>query len=387
MASNAQAGVSELSKRPKDTAFRQQRLPAYKPVLLPNVIILVFLVIGIIFTVLGSVLKQESDDLVELRAQYGGAGTKAEYSSCDIDHSNEGSECEITFNIKETIKPPVYLYYELTNFYQNHRKYVKSYSQDQLLGKVYSKTGDVPNCAPLKQNGSKVLNPCGLGPNSLFNDKIVLDSDTLQMKTTGISWPSDRKKKFLQPTGYKHHKVAFSDVQNCLDKQCPDSTCTNYLGQKKVPCMGYNCSDPDYYNCERGYYVYHYPKPDAQQFLYQTFPEVISPIVGVHSEHFIVWMRYSALPNFRKLYGRIEDKIEKGTQLKFKVTNNFHVKSFKGTKALVLGTSSWFGGKNTAVGVAFLVVGSVCIACAVALMFKQVIPGGKRKLGDVKLLK
>lgn len=384
---DSQQAAGPISKKPKDTPFRQQRLPAWRPVLLPNIVILIFLIIGIPFTIIGSVLKQQSDNAIETRIQYGGDGTKSSYAACDISSTNEGAECTITFDIKETIEPPVYLYYELTNFFQNHRKYVKSYDQNQLLGKVITNTGQASLCAPLKQNGSKILNPCGLGPNSLFNDQIVGESDEFKLKTTGIAWPSDVKHKFHQPVGYKHQEVSYSTVENCLDQECPVTTCESLLGTNKVPCKGYNCSDPDYYNCKAGYYVYYYPKPESQQFLYQTFPEVISPIVGVKSEHFVVWMRYAALPSFRKLYGRIEEKIPKGTQLSFRVTNNFNVKSFKGTKALVLGTATWFGGKNPAIGVAFLSVGSICIAFAVALMVKQLVPGGKRVLGDVSILK
>ena len=38
-------------------------------------------------------------------------------SSCD---------CQVRIAIEEDIQPPVYFYYKLTNFYQNHRLYVKS---------------------------------------------------------------------------------------------------------------------------------------------------------------------------------------------------------------------------------------------------------------------
>lgn len=34
------------------------------------------------------------------------------------------------------MKPPIYVYYELDNYYQNHRRYVKSRSSLQLLGEV-----------------------------------------------------------------------------------------------------------------------------------------------------------------------------------------------------------------------------------------------------------
>ncbi|CAN0450094.1 unnamed protein product, partial [Ectocarpus fasciculatus] len=56
------------------------------------------------------------------------------------------------------------------------------------------------------------------------------------------------------------------------------------------------------------------------QFLYETYPEVVSPIEGVLNEHFIVWMRTAGLPRFRKLYGRIEEQIEAPQTLTFNIT-------------------------------------------------------------------
>ena len=55
------------------------------------------------------------------------------------------------------------------------------------------------------------------------------------------------------------------------------------------------------------------------QYLYETYPDVVSPIEGVLNEHFIVWMRTAGLPRFRKLYGKIEEQIEPQT-LTFNIT-------------------------------------------------------------------
>ncbi len=36
--------------------------------------------------------------------------------------------CDVTITITEKMEKPVYFFYELTNFYQNHRRYIKSKS-------------------------------------------------------------------------------------------------------------------------------------------------------------------------------------------------------------------------------------------------------------------
>ena len=38
------------------------------------------------------------------------------------------NECKISLTIDTRIEAPIYVYYQLENFYQNHRRYVKSRS-------------------------------------------------------------------------------------------------------------------------------------------------------------------------------------------------------------------------------------------------------------------
>lgn len=52
---------------------------------------------------------------------------------------NTTTPCNLALTIPSTMKSPVYFYYKLENFYQNHRRYVKSRNDDQLAGKVLTK--------------------------------------------------------------------------------------------------------------------------------------------------------------------------------------------------------------------------------------------------------
>lgn len=71
------------------------------------------------------------------------------------------------------------MYYGLSNFYQNHRRYVKSRDDHQLLGAL----GDVSNeCSPFDRvpvdtnrnvTDYKQVVPCGAIANSLFNGNFV----------------------------------------------------------------------------------------------------------------------------------------------------------------------------------------------------------------------
>lgn len=402
----SETSSSPVSKKPLDTPFRQQRLPAWQPILTPQMVVVLFLVMAIPFLVLGSVVLQESDGVVEYMKQYDGDGVSDALEACKYDKTTTAS-CNITFEVKEEMKAPVYLYYQLTNFYQNHRQYAKSYLSDQLTGTVFeSDSVSLDLCAPLKSNGSLVLNPCGLIANTLFNDKITLatTSDTdghPKLKTTGIAWPSDKKNKFGQPDSYckKNQASSYScssaetgteyefakttatesEVSDCLGSECSSTVCET-LGLPDG-CKGYHCKEPDYYNCEAGYWAYYYPEDDSQQYLYETFPEVVSPLEGVENEHFIVWMRTAALPTFRKLYGVIDTDLPKGSTVTFQVDAYFSVSEFSGTKSLVLSTVTWFGGKNNFFGVAFLIVGSICLVVGISLEF-NLIYNGPRKAGD-----
>jgi len=234
-----------------------------------------------------------------------------------------------------------------------------------------------------QKNETITLNPCGLIANTLFNDVISLDSgidsdgNNLVMLEDGIAWQSDIEYKFDQPDGFVAKKANCPNGCYTTTCACTDDWCTKDSMLNKTK-LYYEASDGECYR-------YFYPNDDETQYLYETYPMVISPIDGVLNEHFIVWMRNAALPKFRKLYGFMDKKVSKGTKITFKINANWIVHRFKGSKTLVLTTTSIFGGKNPALGQYFIGVGIFCLVSASFFGLKHYLD--PRELGNTKYLK
>jgi len=150
----------------------------------------------------------------------------------------------------------------MSNFYQNHRRYVKSFDRDQLSGKALDNdTISGSDCDPLRidPETNKPYYPCGLIANSLFNDTFYSpvqlnvagsngNNATYEMTDKGIAWPSDR------------------DIYGQ----------TAYTADQVVPPLNWRMKYPRYDD--------DFPLPDLQKM-----------------ESFQVWMRTAGLPTFSKL--------------------------------------------------------------------------------------
>jgi hypothetical protein len=83
----------------------------------------------------------------------------------------------------------------------------------------------------------------------------------------------------------------------------------------------------------------------------------------MEEEHFIVWMRTAGLPNFRKLWGRIDTGLDAGNYY-LMIDNQYQVSPFQGTKSFVLSTTNALGGKNYFLAVCYITVGTLCMLFA-----------------------
>jgi hypothetical protein len=240
-----------------------------------------------------------------------------------------------------------------------------------MQGMKESKGALEKTCNAQVTNGNLLLNPCGLIANSFFTDIITLSTknstpSTVSIDSSNIAWSSDSQ-KFKQPDGFQSVKVSSTTTAaNCAANGLNDG------------CKLYK--DPN----TQQYYLYYYPDDANTQYLYETYPDQISPINGVTDQHFKVWMRPAPLPNFRKLFGKISGNFKKGNNIEFNVVTNFDVSDFDGSKSLIISTLGEFGGKNPNLGVAYIVVGIIAFVFGSLFASKQLF--SPRPVADPALL-
>lgn len=326
---------------------------------------------------LGYKLDDIQKEVIELKETYDGVGY--EDHRCSIgDQFNADKNCTITFIVPKYMAPPVLVYYELTNFHQNHRSYYSSRDPFQLLGEratgQYASAARL-NCAPLYELGGIAIHPCGLTANSMFNDIFTLTGGTdvfgepLVLIEDGIAWESELQFSFRQVKGFR--KEVCPGNGNCSAACCDGEN--------------WSCTTPALDRKDGLCYRYFYPNDATTQYLYETYPKIVSPLEGVENEHFIVWMRIAAHRDFRKLYGWIDQPIPAGTRLQFQVNLNYVVTRVQATKSLVVTTTTIFGGRNEFLALGFKFAGYFCLIAGSFFALKHWFR--PRKLGDAAYLR
>lgn len=370
--------VKTKSRRPKETRFTQQRIAAWNPVLTPRLVVPVFLVLMVIFLIFGGVMLREArigdevyiyyqdcdtsaptsgfEDIPDDHFQYSfhklGENeelTQAQWkyvadSSADADAPQSGT-CQIRFTIPYELSGPTNVFYRIENFYGNHRRYVLSYSEDQLNGEDASlsvvKDTVGFNCKPLVTNSEgKIYYPCGLIANAMFNDTYpdsltivssdATDNTTFSLSDENINWSSDKAR-------FKKTKYSASDI---------------------VPPPYWQQRYPDGYNDTN--------VPDIETW-----------------EEFQNWMRTPAFPEFSRLIRRSDSALYEG-EYQIDIELNWPVTIYNGKKAVYITHGSNGIGRNNFLGVAYLVGGAISFFVALITLLSHFLWG--RAVGDTRLL-
>ena len=171
--------LDKVYERLKNSKFKQQKLPGWRPVPTIASTTIIFICFGIIFILLGTLILIFSNQIIEIQKQYD-----------NIPQCKDSKICNITIEIEEDMDKTIMIYYQLNGFYQNHRRYVKSKSDTQLNGKTMTleEMKKSQDCDPVITNeemgftkGAKSISgtelnmqelavPCGLIAKSFFND-------------------------------------------------------------------------------------------------------------------------------------------------------------------------------------------------------------------------
>ncbi|KAK6458030.1 putative brefeldin-a sensitivity protein [Scheffersomyces xylosifermentans] len=365
--------TKEKSRKPGDNAFRQQRLRAYNPVFTAKTVIPILIAIAIVFVPLGAAMWYGSDRVQDISIDYSQCENLASsdhWSEIPDNFTNfnfrtktediqnkpvwklatdesqpfedERKVCRVQFEIPNKLTAPIYLFYRLHNFHANHRRFVKSFSEDQLEGKPASldtiRNAVGENCSPLSDVDGKRIYPCGLIANSLFNDTYTSTLSGVNgsehdfvMTEKGIAWSTDKNR--FKKTRYNYTEI--------------------------IPPPNWYKQFPNGYN------------------------ETNVPDISTWYQ-FQNWMHTSALPTFNKLALRNDhDALQPGIY-EISIGLHFPVLPYNGKKFIYITQRSVIGGKNYFLGIAWMVGGGVCFILGLALLIINFIK--PRKTGDVNLL-
>lgn len=292
-------------------AFKQQLLTAWKPKPTLLCAIICYIVIGIIFIIFGAVLVSYSNEVNDFYIRYDNL------SICEI-----GKKCKMAIEITKKFNKPIFVYYEISDFYQNNRIYAKSIVSKQLRGNKIS-SSEADSCATAKYNkdfgdmAKKSINnddldpdeiayPCGLAARAFFNDTFVLEKITadalvneeIPISDKGIAWKDDIKHKF------KNYDL-------------------------------------------------------SKQWL------------NVENERFINWMKVAPFSKFRKTWGKIDQDLETGSYI-LEIDNKWDSKIFGGKKKFGLIEANEFGSQNYFLGYSYIFIGCLSFVFAIGFSIRKI---------------
>ncbi|CCW69510.1 unnamed protein product [Phytomonas sp. Hart1] len=403
--------------------FRQQRLPAIQPLSHPFHIITWLLIVSMLFIPLSMIILFTGKLANELTFRYDDIHQcTAESNQRSFTYIGNrlklktGCITTVNFHLNKTLKAPVYLYYGLTGFYQNHRKLANSKSQKQLEGTPVLRK-DLENLSPLMRPGEltrtentpievnkKVYNyrdfiysPGGLLPWSMFNDTFVLyqiprkdavladkkdrfTKDPVRLLICNDSAFSKSTNEPLEGMVNRNPTMGESDNVQALGRnRCRKKGIMwkeNISNREKPifsPPYGGNIEDPLIWGAPRGLdyaegssFV---ESPLSSRMLSNDtyfnegwYAGELGHAIPISAdEDLMVWMHLALSPKFRKLRRIIEEDLTPG-DYQMEIGEHYDSVSFGGEKSFTLATVSYLGGKNIFLAKLCLTVGLASLA-------------------------
>ncbi|CCW64583.1 unnamed protein product [Phytomonas sp. EM1] len=314
----------------------------------------------------------------------------------------QGTITQLLFNINKEMKAPVYMYYKLNRFFQNHRYFQTGRSKSQLSGS--KNPGSMSDCHPYlkpgyvdKSGGSVVVsyngqqrkadsfnyNPCGIAAWSMFNDTLTLFKvvSSTSPALDGVSTSKSSKDRSLT-VQLVCNGTDFDAKSNPLGKSATPNHCSkkgiSWRADTDVRFKNLTL-DEKWWSL---YFPYHTNNTYLNKGWYlnepgHSLPDPVDPDLQV-------WMRCAPLSNFRKLYRIINVDLTPGTYL-LQVEEFFDVETLGGHKGFVLRPHGTAGFEEPGVGIAFIAVGSLSFVMCVSYLIEHVLR--KKKKDVISMLK
>ena len=389
-----------LPPRESSSRIAQQTLPTVFPRAYPSCVLPSFFVIGIIFLVLGSIILRSSDDVFIAVHRY---DNQNRYQHIPSDPSiniqqgrrtftvngtmqSQGSLARVLFSLSKDLAPPIYLYYGLSNFYQNYLDYHDGRSALQLAGSPITSSLRY-KCEPfltpgsldgrggtpmVLRNGSASATtvsysdftyyPCGVTAWSMFNDSFTLYS---VRDTTNFQLPTNTQQLNMSQVTLVCNGSDFDARGSPLGGSAAPNMCAK-SGISWDADVNIRFKDIAYTDLT---WAPGYPVPTTDPYLsngwyaFEAGHSVPHPL----DLDFQVWMRIAAAPSFRKLYRIIQAPLAAGSYV-MEVEEFFDAASLNSEKNFQIRVDSWLGMPNYPIGIAYIAAGSLAVVLAVGFL-------------------
>eukprot|EP00756_Hemistasia_phaeocysticola_P030474 Hpha_TRINITY_DN16293_c0_g3::TRINITY_DN16293_c0_g3_i1::g.14352::m.14352 len=400
---DAEGNIPEYEKMTWRERFMQMQTPSWQPEFSTPWVASALALTTVVFIPLGVLILIASDKAQSVRVRYDNPNAPCTYATRLQNTKNTGianptpdqilqyCDTTVSFDVPETMDPPVYMYYEITGFNQNFRRLVDSRSDEQLSGQTktcacrddlacppqryigeFHGDGDLwvslnqsTGATSWKQVKDIPYGPCGQMAYVMFNDTFTLKKGTQSICNTelfdavgervagataterenpcdkkDIAWSGDTR------DGGRYSPMDINDeTLTAQGLTTPARTVSQTNGGQSVAGAALMAE-----GINRGYY----------------WREFGHNIPRIEDLDLIVWMRPATLPTFKKLHRILRVGLEKGTYT-LVVRERYPVSQFDGEKAVVFATRTWVGADNAVLGVAYTIIGS--LACAFAIAF------------------